>query len=142
MAGAPPELLDRVPLFSGLDRRQRAEIAGSMKGRSLAAGDTIAVEGEKGVGFFVIESGTAGVSVGGEERRKLGPGDYFGEIALLSQAARSATVTAETPVQCWGLTSWDFRPIVQKNASVAWSLLESLAKMLSAEARSGTETVG
>ena len=97
MAGAPPELLDRVPIFSGLDPRQREEIAGSMKGRLLAAGDTIAVEGEKGVGFFVIESGTAEVSVGGEARRKLGPGDYFGEIALLSQAARSATVTAETP---------------------------------------------
>jgi len=131
MAGAPPELLDRVPIFSGLDPRQREEIAGSMKGRLLAAGDTIAVEGETGVGFFVIESGTAEVSVGGEARRKLGPGDYFGEIALLSQAARSATVTAETPLQCWGLTSWAFRPIVQRNASVAWSLLESLAKMLS-----------
>jgi CRP/FNR family cyclic AMP-dependent transcriptional regulator len=131
MPGAPPELLDRVPIFSGLDRRERAEIAGSMKSRSLPAGETIAVEGEKGVGFFVIESGTAAVSVGGENRRTLGPGDYFGEIALISQAGRSATVTAETPVQCWGLTSWDFRPIVQQNASVAWSLLESLAKMFS-----------
>jgi len=49
----------------------------------------------------------------------------------LEEAARSATVTAETPLQCWGLTSWAFRPIVQRNASVAWSLLESLAKMLS-----------
>jgi len=56
----------------------------------------------------VIETGTAEVSVGGDSRRKLGPGDYFGEIALLSQAARSATVTAETPLQCWGLTSWAF----------------------------------
>jgi len=103
-----------------------------MKGRSLEPGETIAVEGEQGVGFFVIESGTARVTIGGEERRTLGPGDYFGEIALISQAARSATVTAETPVRCWGLTSWEFRPIVQGNATVAWSLLESLAKMLSA----------
>ncbi len=103
-----------------------------MKGRSLEPGETIAVEGEQGVGFFVIESGTARVSVGGEDRRTLGPGDYFGEIALISKAPRSATVTAETPVRCWGLTSWEFRPIVQANATVAWSLLESLAKMLSA----------
>jgi CRP-like cAMP-binding protein len=88
------------------------------------------VEGEPGVGFFVIESGTARVSVGGEERRRLGPGDYFGEIALISQSARSATVTAETPVQCWGLTSWEFRPIVQSDVTIAWSLLEALAKML------------
>jgi CRP-like cAMP-binding protein len=102
-----------------------------MKGRSLQPGDTIAVEGESGVGFFVIESGTARVTVGGEDRRTLGPGDHFGEIALISKAPRSATVTAETPVRCWGLTSWEFRPIVQDNASVAWSLLETLAKMLS-----------
>ena len=103
-----------------------------MKSRSLEPGESIAVEGEQGVGFFVIETGTARVTIGGEERRTLGPGDYFGEIALISKAARSATVTAETPVRCWGLTSWEFRPIVQDNATVAWSLLESLAKMLSA----------
>jgi CRP/FNR family cyclic AMP-dependent transcriptional regulator len=131
VAGAPPNLLDRVAFFSGLKPRERKEIASSMKGRSLSAGETIAVEGERGVGFFVIESGTARVTVGGEDRRQLGPGDSFGEIALISQAARSATVTAETPVQCWGLTSWEFRPIVQRNATVAWSLLEALAKMLS-----------
>jgi CRP/FNR family transcriptional regulator len=128
---APSELLDGVPLFSGLTRQEREAITGSMKGRSLEPGETIAVEGEQGVGFFVIESGTARVTVGGEDRRTLGPGDYFGEIALISKAPRSATVTAETPVRCWGLTSWEFRPIVQDNASVAWSLLESMAKMLS-----------
>jgi CRP-like cAMP-binding protein len=128
---APAELLDNVPMFAGLTGQERQAIVGSMKGRSLQPGETIAVEGETGVGFFVIESGTARVTVGGEERRTLGPGDYFGEIALISRAPRSATVTAETPVRCWGLTSWEFRPIVQDNASVAWSLLESLAKMLS-----------
>jgi CRP-like cAMP-binding protein len=128
---APPELLDGIPLFSGLSRQERAAIADSMKSRSLEAGETIAVEGEQGVGFFVIESGTARVTVGGETRRSLGPGDYFGEVALITRAARSATVTAETAVRCYGMTSWEFRPIVQNNASVAWSLLETLAKMLS-----------
>ena len=102
-----------------------------MKERTLEPGEVIAVEGELGVGFFVIESGTARVTVGDEERRMLGPGDYFGEIALISKAARSATVAADTPVRCWGLTSWEFRPIVRANPSVAWALLESLAKMLS-----------
>jgi CRP-like cAMP-binding protein len=131
MAGAPPELLDRVPIFNELKRREREEIANTMKARSLEPGQSIAVEGETGVGFFVIESGKAEVSVRGEVRRTLGPGDYFGEVALISKSVRSATVTAETPVKCWGLTSWEFRPIVQGNASVAWSLLESLAKMLS-----------
>src|SRR5262245_9095999 len=128
---APPELLEGIPLFSGLSRNERASIAGSMKPRSLEPGESIAVEGEQGVGFFVIESGTARVTVGGDERRSLGPGDYFGEIALIARTPRSATVTAETPVRCYGLTSWEFRPIVQDNATVAWSLLEALAKMLS-----------
>jgi CRP/FNR family transcriptional regulator, cyclic AMP receptor protein len=128
---APADLLDNVPLFAGLNRQERNAILGSMKGRSLDPGETIAVEGEQGVGFFVIESGTARVTVGGEERRMLGPGECFGEVALISKSPRSATVTAETPVRCWGLTSWEFRPIVQDNASVAWSLLESMAKMLS-----------
>jgi len=131
VAQAPANLLDNVPLFAGLSRQERDAILGSMKGRSLDAGETIAVEGEQGIGFFVIESGTARVTVGGEERRMLGPGDSFGEVALISRAPRSATVTAETPVRCWGLTSWEFRPIVQDNASVAWSLLESMAKLLS-----------
>jgi CRP-like cAMP-binding protein len=131
VAGAPPDLLDNVPLFSGLTAREREELVGSMKGRSLEPGETIAVEGERGVGFFVIESGRARVTVGGDDRRMLGPGDYFGEVALISRAARSATVTAVTPVQCWGLTSWVFRPIIQRNPSVMWTLLESLAKMLS-----------
>ena len=63
---APPELLDGIPLFSGLSRSDRAAIAGSMKLRTLEPGETIAVEGEQGVGFFVIESGTARVTVGGD----------------------------------------------------------------------------
>jgi CRP-like cAMP-binding protein len=131
VSGAPPELIERVPLFKGLQPREREEIAGAMKRRSLEAGQSIAVEGDLGVGFFVIESGTARVSVGGEDRRTLGPGDSFGEVALISQDARSATVTAETRVECWGLSSWAFRPIVQGNPTLMWALLESLAKMLS-----------
>jgi CRP/FNR family cyclic AMP-dependent transcriptional regulator len=128
---APPELLDGVSIFSGLDRRERAQVAEAMKGRTLEPGESIAVQGEQGVGFFVIESGTAVVTVDGEERRMLGPGDSFGEVALISPTARrSATVTADTQLRCWGLTAWEFRPLVQDNATVAWALLESLAKML------------
>ena len=122
------DLLKRVPLFSDLDGRELASIASSMKERTFAAGDTIAREGESGVGFFVIEDGTAKVSVGGEERRRLGAGDYFGEIALISEGARTATITAETELRTYGMTFWDFRPLVEGNASIAWKLLQALAK--------------
>ena len=106
-----------------------------MKERTFKAGDTVIVEGEGGVGFFVIDSGHATVSVGGDERGKLGPGDYFGEIALLGDTDRTATITAQDDLRCYGLTSWAFRPIVEENASVAWKLLQSLGKMLSGRQR-------
>jgi CRP-like cAMP-binding protein len=128
---APTEVLQRVPLFSDVDRRDLERIAGSMKERTFNAGDTVLVEGESGVGFFVIDTGHATVSVGGSERRKLGPGDYFGEVALIAQTDRTATVTADDELHCYGLTSWAFRPIVEENASLGWKLLQSLGKMLS-----------
>jgi SulP family sulfate permease len=128
---APTEVLQRVPLFSDLDRRDLERIAGSMKERTFNAGDAVLVEGESGVGFFVIDDGHATVSVGGNERRKLGPGDYFGEVALLAQTDRTATVTADDELRCYGLTSWAFRPIIEENASLGWKLLQSLGKMLS-----------
>jgi CRP/FNR family transcriptional regulator, cyclic AMP receptor protein len=122
------ELLQRVPLFADLERRELEQIAGSMKERSFSAGQEIAREGEGGVGFFVIRDGNAKVTVHGEDRRRLGPGDYFGEIALISQGARTASVTAETDLTCLGMTFWDFRPLVEGNASIAWKLLQGFAK--------------
>jgi CRP-like cAMP-binding protein len=131
MAGAPTDLLERVPLFSDLEHKELEQIAGSMKQRTFTAGETVAAEGEQGVGFFVIESGIASVSVGGEERRTLKPGDYFGEVALIAGGDRTATIKADSDLTCWGLTSWAFRPLVESNASIAWRLLEAMAKMLS-----------
>ena len=96
MATEAAQLLRRVPLFSDLNDKEREEIAGSMKRRTFQPGQEIAVEGESGVGFFVIEDGQAKVSVHGDEVRRLGPGDYFGEIALIAQSARTATVTADS----------------------------------------------
>jgi CRP/FNR family cyclic AMP-dependent transcriptional regulator len=132
MAEAPVDLLQRVPLFAEFDKGDLARLARSFKERTFEAGHTVASEGKGAAGFFVIESGEASVSVRGEERAKLGPGDYFGEIALIDDGARSATVTADSELRCYGLTSWEFRPLVESNASIAWQLLETLAKRLRA----------
>jgi CRP/FNR family transcriptional regulator len=130
MASAPVELVKQVPLFSDLDDRELREIAGSMKERTFGAGDTVTEEGKGGVGFFVIDDGTASVSVAGTERGTLGPGDYFGEIALIADIDRTATITAEDDLRCYGMTFWDFRPLVENNASIAWKLLQAMAKRL------------
>ena len=130
MAEAPVELLRGVALFADLNNRELRAIAGAMTQRRVDAGQSLAVEGTQGIGFFVIESGTAKITVEGEERRTVGPGDYFGEIALIVDTPRTATVTAETPLVAWAIASWAFRPIVQENAKVAWRLLDSLARML------------
>ena len=132
MAEAPVELLQRVPLFADFERRELERLARSFKERTFEAGSTVAGEGRTGAGFFVIESGEASVSVHGQERAKVGPGDYFGEIALIDEGARSATITADSDLHCYGLTSWEFRPLVEGNASIAWKLLETMAKRLRA----------
>jgi CRP/FNR family cyclic AMP-dependent transcriptional regulator len=130
VATASVELLQRVPLFAGLGRRELERVANSMKERRFKQGDTVTSEGRGGVGFFVIEEGEADVTVHGEERAKLGPGDYFGEIALITESDRTATITAETDMRCYGMTMWDFRPLVESNASIAWNMLQSLAQKL------------
>jgi len=125
-----PGTLKQVDLFASLDDKEAAKVAQLFKDRSYGAGDVIAEEGKHGVGFFVIESGTAKVTEHGEERKSLGPGAYFGEIALIDDGARTATVTAETDVAAHVLVAWDFRPLVKEDADLAWGLLEGLAKLL------------
>jgi CRP/FNR family transcriptional regulator, cyclic AMP receptor protein len=129
---APPELIQSVPLFSDLSSKEVEQISRSFKERVFAPGDHITEEGKGGVGFFVIEEGTAKITVGGEERGSYGPGDYFGEVALIDAGARSATIIAETELRCYGITSWEFRPLVESHAGIAWKMLETLARMLRA----------
>jgi len=128
VAQGPIDLLERVPIFQGLDHRELERIASSMKQRTFNAGDTVTAEGQGGVGFFVIESGEAKVTIGGRDRRTLGAGDYFGEVALLTDSPRTATITAETDLRCYGMTSWDFKPLVESHSSIAWKLLQTMAK--------------
>ena len=130
MAGPSVELLQKIPLFAGLEPRELERLGGSFKERTFNAGETVASEGEGGAGFFVIESGEAVVSAGGEELRRLGPGDYFGDIALIDMGARTASILAESDLHCYGLTFWDFRPLVESDARIAWPLLQAMAKRL------------
>jgi len=130
MAEAPTELLKQVPLFSDLNDRELKQVASSMKERTFDAGQTVTEEGKGGIGFFVIEDGSANVSIGGKDVRSIGPGDYFGEIGLVADMDRTATIIAASELRCYGMTSWDFRPLVESNASIAWKMLQVLAQRL------------
>jgi CRP-like cAMP-binding protein len=125
---APVELLRHVPLFHGLSEKELKTLADNFTQRTFREGTELTAEGQGGVGFFVIESGNAIVTVDGKERATLGPGDYFGEIALIDGGLRTATITAVSDGTSYGLTPWQFRPLVETNASIAWPLLEAMAK--------------
>jgi CRP-like cAMP-binding protein len=130
MAEGDVAALRQVPLFSGLSDRDLKRLSKMLQERVFAPGDTIAVEGREGQGFFLIESGGATVSRGGETINTLGPGEWFGELALISRGPRTATVTANSELRCRGLASWEFRPFVQEHADVSWSMLETLVERL------------
>jgi pyruvate,water dikinase len=131
-ANDPVEVLPTVPLFAGLDQQEVEQIARLCKIRRFAAGETVIMEGSGGAAFFLIDSGEATVSIRGVERGSLKQGDHFGEIALIDEGQRMATITAATDLVCHGLTYWEFRPLVQANGAIGWKLLQSMAKMLRA----------
>ena len=137
MAGPSVELLQRIPLFAELEPRELQRLSGSFKERVFEPGESVVAEGEHVARFFVISSGEAVVKVHGDERGRLGPGDYFGDVAMIDQGDRTASIEAESELKCYSLTFWDFRPLVESDARIAWPLLQAMAKRLrAAEAES------
>jgi len=130
---AAADTLKKVPLFASLDDKDLERIARGMTERRFSAGDKLTEQGTSGAGFFVIEDGTAEVTVDGEAKRTIGPGDYFGEIALLSDSTRTrtATLTATTDMLTYGMTPWEFKPLVESNSELASKLLTAMAEKLS-----------
>ena len=123
--------LKRVPLFNGLSQRQLKKLAADLGERTFRPGTTVVQQGKmSGIDFFVIAEGDASVSVGGKTIGQLGPGDYFGELALIGERERAATVTADTPLRCLTMRSWDFRQFVTDNPDVSWKLLQHLVELL------------
>ena len=130
MAGAPVQALEDVPLFAELAPAELEQVARIFKERHFSAGETVTKEGSGGAAFFLIVSGEAEVRVRGRPRPPLKAGDHFGEVALIDGGERTATITATSDLVCYGLTYWDFQPLVQENAAIGWGLLQSVAKML------------
>jgi len=133
MPGVADELR-RVRLFAGLNQRQVRQLARIAKVREYPPGVTVVAQGMmSGVSFFVVAEGEGAVSVDGEEVARIGPGDHFGELALITEDARTATVTAVTRLRCHVISFWEFRRFARENPDVSWKLLQHLAALLTAE---------
>lgn len=131
MPAASPDDLKRVPLFAELDRRQLKKLSGLFRERTVGPGTRVTTEGEmSGVGFFVVGDGEAVVNVGGNDVKRLGTGDHFGELALVSEAVRTATVTATTELRLLEIPFWDFREFAHANPDVTWKLLQHVVAVL------------
>lgn len=109
---APAELLREVPLFADLPQKHLKKLRDEFKESSYRAGSVIMREGTKGGRFFIVVDGKAEVTRKGKSRGVLGPGDVFGEWALLDGGARTATVTAETDVRVLTLAPWAFKSLL------------------------------
>lgn len=136
MSKPTPALLRNVRLFSDLDEQDLESLADEFNERNFAAGQKVALEGEGGLMFFVVESGELSVEVHGEAVASLGPGSSFGEIALIDRRPRTATIIAVSDVRAYGLPVFVFRPFVEARPQVAWKMLEAMADRLAiAESR-------
>ena len=125
------DLLGAVPLLSSLDRKDLERLAKDFTERTFPAGSIVVREGDThGMGFFIVVEGEGVVTVDGSEVDRIRPGSYFGEVALISDRTRTATVTATTDLKTLVMTYWDFRAFVKGDAEVAWKLLEHVGGLL------------
>ena len=118
--GVSIQAIQRVPLFADLNEREIQEIACLFKEHRFAKGETIVLEGSTGDTLFLIESGEAEVFIGSRGCTTMKSPDYFGEVALIDEGTRMATIRASSEVVCYGLTCRDFRALVEKNGVVGW----------------------
>ena len=119
--------LKAAKIFEGIPDSEIRSIQKQVKTVKHPAGHEIVVRGENGVGFMIITDGSVSVQTVQGKSRKLGPGDSFGEMALLDHEGRSATITAETDVTLATIPEWNFKPFLKEHPEVAYKLLQVLS---------------
>jgi CRP/FNR family cyclic AMP-dependent transcriptional regulator len=137
---AKAEMIKRVPLFSGCGKRDLGAIAGIADELHWPEGRVIAKQGEKGREFFVIVEGTADVTVDGKQVATLGAGDFFGEMALLTEERRNATVTAATPMRGLVIVDRAFARLLREDPGVQTKILTAVAARAAANEAALSET--
>lgn len=125
-------MLEKVPIFSGLSERHRESLSRVAVEKKFAPDAQIVEQGEKGVGFFLLTEGSAAVRRNGRQLKELGPGDFFGEMALFEDSPRNAGVFALEPTQCLVFSRWDFWAFAMDKPTVLRGIVEELARRLGA----------
>jgi CRP/FNR family cyclic AMP-dependent transcriptional regulator len=133
---AKVELLKKVPLFAGCSKSELRELAKSADELDVREGTVLTREGRAGREFFVLISGTARVTRNGRKIADVGPGDWLGEIALLTDSPRTATVIATSPIDLLVITDRRFRTVVETMPSIALKVLSTVSERLSHDAHS------
>ena len=121
------EHLAAVRLFEGFNKTDLRHLLDVAKVVHHEAGHTIITQGDTGAGFQLIVDGDARVIRGNRTVARLGPGDFFGELAVIDGQPRTATVVAETAMTTLGISGWDFRAVVRNRPEMGWALLEHLS---------------
>ena len=128
--GAYVKYLQKGPIFQPLPSNELEVVARSLKERVYELGTVIVKQGDPGVGFFLIVEGKVEVTHEGHHIRDMGPGEFFGELALLEERVRTATVTAKERTRCLQLVRWDFRALLKEHPDMAVKVLEVVVQRL------------
>lgn len=127
---AHEEFLARVPIFANCTPDEVGAIAGVAQESVFGPGQIIVTQGTPGQAFYLVLTGRVEILRDGVSLGAFGPGDFFGEMSLLDQAPRSATIRALEPTECLMLSSWDFKSLLERHPSIAIKLLEVLSRRL------------
>ena len=123
-------MLEKNPLWAGLDRKDLKAIVKASEERKFETGDVILGKGEGGVGFYLIVDGSVEVKSDSDILAKLGPGQFFGEMAVLDNQPRSADVVAAEPSRCFIVSEWSFKALISENPKIALKMLQELVRRL------------
>lgn len=122
--------LERVPLLSGLSKKELRMVARFLREQKFSAGSAIVIDGESGHGLYVIQDGRVSVHKKGKTVARMGPGDFFGEMAVLDGGPRTATVQADTDAVCLTLASWEVKPLLMEQPGMAYKMLQEVVRRL------------
>jgi CRP-like cAMP-binding protein len=123
----------RIPIFSHCSKKELKQISALLTSLRIKGGEVLTEQGKRGDEFMIIETGTATVRRDGTDIGRLGPGDHFGELAMLAEAPRTATVVADDDMVVWAVSGREFTSLLKQNSSIAFSVLTSAIKRLYAD---------